>query len=301
MRHALFVILGAGLWACDTLFRLPLSKELSPITIVYYEHLFAVGISLVWVLLRDRKHLFPGWKEWIGAAFIGAFGSALATVLFTLSFRYLNPTVAILIQKIQPLIVISLSAVFLGEKAGASFLLWGGIALVSAFFVSFPGGVEWSVIRSASGFGSALALLAAGLWALSTLAGKLALKRTPVSVLSFWRFSFGLLAMHLLAYRFDQVQIEMPFVLHEPNALRALFFMALIPGFLGVSLYYQGLSRVPAARATLLELSFPIAALWINSSFLGLHLKKAQLFAAGALLVSMVGVSLGQVKARSKN
>jgi drug/metabolite transporter (DMT)-like permease len=301
MRYALFVILGAGLWATDTLFRHPLSRELSPVTIVYYEHLFAVAISLVWVLISDRKSIFPGWREFAGAAFIGVFGSAWATVLFTLSFRYLNPTVAILVQKIQPLIVIAISALFLGEKPGRGFLLWGALAMVSAFFVSFPDGVEWRMLRDASTLGTLLAVLAAGLWALSTVAGKIVLKRTPVSVLSFWRFAFGLLALHLISLRFDQVRIEMPFVFHEPRVLNSLFFMAVIPGFLGVMLYYKGLSRVPAARATLLELAFPLSALWINSTFLGLHLKQTQLFAAGALLVSMVGVSLDQIKARSKN
>ncbi len=301
MRHALFVILGAGLWATDTLFRHPLSQELSAVTIVYYEHLFAVLISLAWVLISDRKALFPGWREFVGAAFIGIFGSAWATVLFTLSFRYLNPTVAILVQKIQPVIVIAISAAFLGEKPGRGFLLWGALAMISAFFVSFPEGVEWRLLRSASTLGTLLAVLAAGLWAISTVLGKIVLKKTPVSVLSFWRFAFGLLTLHLITLKFDQVRIEMPFVLHEPRVLYSLFFMAVIPGFLGVMLYYKGLSRVHAARATLLELSFPLAALWINSAFLGLHLKQAQLFAAGALLVSMVGVSLDQIKARSKN
>lgn len=301
MRHALFVILGAGLWATDTLFRHPLSKDLSPVTIVYFEHLFAVVISLAWVLISDRKSIFPGWKAFGGSAFIGIFGSAWATVLFTLSFRYLNPTVAILIQKIQPLIVIGISAVFLGEKPGPGFLLWGALAMVSAFFVSFPEGVDWHLLRNASTPGAFLAFLAAGLWALSTVAGKMVLKRTPVSVLSFWRFAFGLMSLHLLSWKFDQVGIEMPFVVHESKVLGSLFFMAVIPGFLGVMLYYKGLSRVHAARATLLELAFPLSALWINSTFLGLHLKQAQLFAAGALLVSMVGVSLDQIKARSRN
>jgi drug/metabolite transporter (DMT)-like permease len=301
MRNALFVILGAGLWATDTLFRHPLSKDLSAVTIVYYEHVFAMALSLLWVLYSDRKHLLPHWRDFLSAAFVGVFGSALATVLFTLSFRYLNPTVAILIQKIQPLIVISLSALFLGETLSAGFVVFGALALVSAFFVSFPAGIEWRMLRSASTLGVLLAGLAAALWALSTVVGKLILRRTPVSVLSFWRFAFGLLALELLSHRFPQSRIEMPFVMHESTVLRSLFFMAFIPGFLGVFLYYKGLSRIEAARATLLELSFPIAALYINSRYLGIHLGDTQIFAAGALLVSMVGVSFAQIKARGKN
>jgi hypothetical protein len=292
MWNALYVILGAGLWATDTLFRHPLSRELSAVTIVFYEHVFAAAISLIWVLKSARKEIFMGWREMLGAAFIGFCGSALATVLFTMSFQFVNPTVSILVQKVQPILVIFLSSLFLSEKIGVSFMIWASLAFFSAFVVSFPNGVALNQLRSAASLGALLALTAAFLWSVSTIVGKVVLRKCNESVLSFWRFSFGLLSLYLISKRFDQVQIEMPFVLTEHSVLRSLFFMALIPGFLGVILYYRGLKKVPASVATLLELSFPLSALWINSHFLGLHLSQIQMFAAGALLVSMVGVSL---------
>jgi drug/metabolite transporter (DMT)-like permease len=68
--------------------------------------------------------------------------------------------------------------------------------------------------------------------------------------------------------------------------------MAIIPGFLGVLLYYRGLKKVRASSATLLELSFPLTAVAINSIFLNLHLTTLQSFAALALLISMIGVGM---------
>jgi drug/metabolite transporter (DMT)-like permease len=294
MWNALFVILGASLWATDTLFRQPLVQELSPITIVFYEHLFASIFALIWALATARKQIIPGLRELLGAAFIGFCGSALATVLFTMSFQFVNPSVAILMQKTQPLIVVFMSSLFLGEKTSTQFMVWAGIAVTSAFWVSFPSGFSIEQLQSARTLGALLAFLAAALWAVSTVAGKLVLKKSPESVLSFWRFAFGLLSLYLLSFRFDQARIEMPFVLTIPRAVQSLAFMALIPGFLGVILYYRGLRKVPASMATLLELSFPLSALWINSHYLGLHLTQVQLFAAGALLISMVGVSFAQ-------
>lgn len=291
MWNALFVVLGAALWATDSLFRAPLSHQISPITIVYYEHIFATLISLGWLLLTDRKNFFLGWKQMFGAAFVGILGSAVATVLFTLSFQFINPSVAILLQKMQPLIAIFLSFLFLGEKLNGNLMLWGGIAVCASFLVSFPNGVDLTDLHAGAATGALFAILAAALWATSTVVGKATLHKAPASALSFWRFAFGLLAMYFLVQKSEQAKIEVPFVTSETAVVRSLLLMALIPGFLGVSFYYKGLSKVKASVATLLELVFPLTAICLNTYFLGYTLLPIQWFAAGALLVSLLGLS----------
>jgi drug/metabolite transporter (DMT)-like permease len=292
MWNSLFVFVGAALWASDTLFRQPLTESLSAVTIVYYEHVFATIFSFIWLISTARKDIFPGFKQWSGALFIGVFGSAVATILFTESFRYVNPSVSILLQKVQPIVVILLSGLFLGEKISKSFLVWAALALGSAFFLSFPNGIKVGMLFSNTNVGSILAVSAAILWAVSTVVGKGALQHAKESTLSFWRFFFGLAAMMLISSKFSQAKIEIPFVLSNTSVLTSISLMALIPGFLAVTLYYRGLKKVPASAATLLELSFPLTAIWINSHFLGFHLSSVQVFSAGVLLVSMVGVSL---------
>jgi drug/metabolite transporter (DMT)-like permease len=291
MRYALFVAIGAALWATDALFRQPLSQQLSAFTIVYFEHIFATFLSLIYVLCsRDRKQLLMGPRDFLCAAFIGICGSAIATVLFTMSFQLINPSVAILLQKIQPIFVILLSFLFLGETLKAIFFFWAAIAVIAAFYVSFPSGFHMANLHTADFTGCCLAILAAILWAVSTTVGKLVLRKNPASVVSFWRFAFGLLALYAYSNRIEIMRIEIPFVPGQPGVMRSLFFMALVPGFLGVNLYYAGLKKVPASVATILELSFPICAIAVNAYFLDFHLTNFQLGAAAVLVLAMVGV-----------
>ncbi len=291
MWNALFVVIGAVLWATDAIFRHPLSQQISALTIVYYEHIFATAIALVWLLISDRKRIFLSWKETCGAAFIGIFGSAIATVLFTMSFQLVNPSVTILLQKTQPMIAIVLAALFLGEKISANFLVWAGIAILSAFLISFPTGIHVQDFYGQESLGYLFALLAAVLWATCTVVGKSILKHAPSSALSFWRFAFGLLGTWALARRSDQAMIEIPFVPTQPAVLHSLMYIAILPGFLGVSLYYKGLSKIKASRATILELVFPITAVAINAYFLGYPLLPIQMAAAATLMISMVAIS----------
>jgi drug/metabolite transporter (DMT)-like permease len=55
-------------------------------------------------------------------------------------------------------------------------------------------------------------------------------------------------------------------------------------------LYYRGLKGVPASTATLLELSFPLTAVWVNAQFLNAPLSGVQYFAMAILLGSIIGV-----------
>ena len=296
MFNALYVILGAGLWATDTLFRHPMAHQFSPLVIVFVEHIIATAVTLAWVLFFHRNKIWLGWKQMIGALMIGVFGSALATLLFTMSFQFTNPSIAILLQKVQPILVIFLSVLFLGESFRGRFWFWSTLAIVSAFFVSFPHGLNPVELRenlsnSSELKGVTLALSAAGFWAFSTVAGKLVLHQAPSAVLSFWRFFFGLCTLSVFIYLHVQARIELPFLYSDPDSMKSLFFMATVPVFIGVTLYYRGLAKVPASVATILELSFPLCALWVNSRFLGLHLTTVQLFAAGALMASMIGIS----------
>jgi len=90
----------------------------------------------------------------------------------------------------------------------------------------------------------------------------------------------------------QQARLEIPFVLREPSVLKSIGSMALIPGFLGVLLYYYGLKRVRASTATLLELSFPLTAIMINSRVLGFELQPMQMMAGALLAASIAGLGL---------
>lgn len=114
----LLVAVGAAFWGTDGVLRVPLLEDMSPPAIVFGEHLALLLYSVPAVVLGWRAFRSFGASHWISLLIIGWGGSALATLLFTASFAVGNPTVAILLQKTQPLFAIVLSSVLLRERPG---------------------------------------------------------------------------------------------------------------------------------------------------------------------------------------
>ena len=117
----LLVALGASLWGTDTVLRRPLAGAVSSLAVVFYEHL-ALSAVLLPVCIGTRAE----WQrlraaEWCAVLVIAWGGSALGTLCFTRAITLGNPTTAVLLQKLQPIIAISLAAGILGEKMTKNF------------------------------------------------------------------------------------------------------------------------------------------------------------------------------------
>src|SRR5262249_14704929 len=153
-------------------FRLPLAGRLEASTIVLLEHAIGVAVTLPWFLARRHETRALGARGWTAVAFIGVMGSALGTIFFTASYRYLNPSVTILLQKLQPVFAVAGARLVLGEKPKASFYPWAALALFAATLVSVPDlltGQSLASPSAARGMGIALAIGAAFSWGLSTV------------------------------------------------------------------------------------------------------------------------------------
>jgi drug/metabolite transporter (DMT)-like permease len=72
--------------------------------------------------------------------------------------------------------------------------------------------------------------------------------------------------------------------------------LALVPGLLGLLLYYRGLSGTKASYATLAEISFPASAIALNWIFLGVGLSANQVL--GFVLLWGAILLLGHLNAR---
>ena len=203
MSGPFLVGLAAILWATDALVRYPASGKIDPTIIVLVEHLLAVMILLPWLLYKHKSSLFSlNTKEWLAAIFSGIGGSAIATLFFTASFLYVNPSVSVLLQKLQPVMVVVIAYLFLGERPARKFYLWSIVALAAGIILSFPdfnfdflsGGLSFHSKGIQYAFGAAL------LWAASTVSGKILLVKPPPVLATFWRFFFGLLALTAVSF-----------------------------------------------------------------------------------------------------
>lgn len=288
MIGPLLVALAAFLWATDALFRVPAVAEISATSIVWFEHALCVLIlgPIVWAR-HGKAAIHMTRREWLSAASIGVLGSALATVLFTLAFQYLNPSAVILIQKVQPVLVIYLAVIFLREKPGPEFLFWGGIAILSAAALALTDAPEelssTQIKLSSQAWGAMLSLGAALLWAISTVAGKALLRTQPVAVATFWRFVFGLIALTIIAPLHDSPWIPQT----TASGWVGLVYMSLVPGLLAMVAYYSGMERTRASTVTIVELLYPVCAIGLNALFLNAYLSLTQWIAALLLVLSV--------------
>jgi DME family drug/metabolite transporter len=284
------VACAAVLWGSDALFRRGLALELPAETVVFAEHVILVVLTLPLLRGAVRKARTFGAGDWASIILVGAGASATATILFTEAFSYGDPTTPLLLQKLQPLVAVVGARVLLKERILPRFSVYVGGALGGAYLVAFPD----PVIGSVSGLRPALlALGAASLWGLGTVLGRgLSAKVDPLGLTAL-RFAFGLPASGLiLLFRLGPSGVTAI----RADDLPALLLLALVPGLLALVLYYRGLSRTPAAAATIAELGFPVSAVAINLLAFGSTLTATQW--AGLVLLSGTITTMGAVGGR---
>jgi DME family drug/metabolite transporter len=290
LNGPILVGLAAFLWATDALIRYPAIDRIDPTFIVFVEHVLAVLILLPWLYLKSKKDIFSlNPQEWLAAIFSGIGGSAIGTVFFTASFLYINPSVAVLLQKLQPVMVVVIAYMLLGERPERKFYIWGLVAIGAAVVLSFPD-FNFNFISSGVDLhskGIQYAFGAAFLWAASTVSGKILLKKTKPSVAAFWRFFFGLVALTVLMFSAKSTPHHLTQV--SGDTLFPLLYLSLIPGLLAMLVYYTGLSRTPASVTTFIELVYPIGAVILNTAILHTPLVPVQTV-AGLILVAAVAM-----------
>jgi len=293
------VFLAAALWATDAPFRTHLTQALASNFIVLGEHAISCLVAIPVLLFNwsDLKKISG--REWLAIIFIGVCGSALAAVAFTESFHYVNPSVSIVLQKVQPLIAIALAAWLLGERLHKNFWLWCLVALFGAYLVSFPNLVPQTYAGETFNpnlIGASLALLAALLWGAATVFGKYVLRTAAFQTLTSLRFVVGLI--FLIGLNVVQGTFPAAGVLTGTDIF-FLFIIAFTSGVFSLFLYYYGLQFTRASIATIAELGFPLAAVFVNAYFIpgnqaaGTYfgLFAAQWLGTALLLVSMYMLS----------
>src|SRR4029453_7660390 len=246
---------AAAMWGTDALFRKPLAESTSAGTIVFGEHVVLVLLTLPLIVPAMRALFAAGTRYMLAGIAIGAGASAVATILFTQAFVRGDPITPVVLQKVQPLIVIAAARVVLGEQPRRGFVWFVIPALLGVWLIAFPQPFD----VHASGLEPiALALGAAVLWGLGTVFGRYLSRRLPFEHVVTVRFSFGLVASAIM----------LP-ILGAPAFASAhdtlwIAYLALVTGAAALSLYYIGLQRTPAMLASIAELAYPVTAVIVG-------------------------------------
>ncbi len=284
-----FIILAAVLWALDGVIRRSL-YSLSPMTIVFYEHLAGSILLAPFFIPLLQKEVISA-KSYGWAALVALLSGLLGTLWFTTALirvNFISFSVVFLLQKLQPIFATTAAVILLKEKITANYAKWAALALVAAFFVTFPGG-KVNLSTGAQTVSAALfALGAAFAWGSSTAFSKklLALQSNTVATGLRFYLTSVFAAVALLIF-----QPANPFPELETSQLVRFFFIALSTGMVALVIYYRGLRMVQAKVATILELVFPVLAILIDATLYGSVLSFSQYAAAGLLLFAVYNTS----------
>lgn len=266
-RHAYGTLSVAGassLWAIDALFRTQLTTTIPTSVIVMIEH--AIGFILLLPFLIPHMRVIRALRlrDWGALLLMTVVSSVLGTIFFTQalaqSFASYDFATPLLLQKLQPVFVIVLSALFLREQLTRRFLFLASIALMGSYLISFG----FSAPSISFGGKEAVVLLALGAamcWGSGTILSKYALGKVPFGALAALRF---LMAVPI-AYGASLILSERYVVSAITPAEWGRFFIiaGVTGGAFAMYWYYHGLRHVPARVATIAELMFPIVSILI--------------------------------------
>ena len=277
------VALAAALWGTDGLLRKPLSGELPASTVVLWEHLIIVLALLPWLPTALRALRAATARERWALVGIGVGASAVATALFTQAFRLGDPVTPLVLQKLQPVIAIAVAAWLLGERLRRGYWMFAVPALLGAWLMAFADPLD---VRLRAAAAALLSIAAAVLWAVGTVLGRLVSERLSSRDITVLRFAIGLPAAAVV------VLAQGAPVAVTAAQIGPLVALGLVPGLLGLALYYRGLHSTAASRATLAELAFPLTAALLGVGLLGASLSWTQWLGMAVVVASVTALGL---------
>ena len=257
------IIIAAFLWAFDGLIRQHL-YTLPPITIIFFEHFIGLIILSPFVFKYVLKTKLTK-REWWLIILIAILSGLLGTLWFTTALgkvHFISISVVFLLQKLQPIFAISTASIFLKEKFDKRYIKWALLAILSAYFVTFPNGlVNWN-----TGGGTIIAALyalgAAFAWGSSTTFSKMLLGKIDFKVSTFYRFLFTLIFALPLVLIFGRANGI--FVIPNMTQISLLILIAISTGMVALLIYYKGLTKTKVHISTILELTFPFVAILLD-------------------------------------
>ena len=281
----LAVIFAALLWSLDGLLRQEL-YHISPFVIVALEHSIGALIFLPFLFKSIPKIKKLGQRGWISIFWVSICGGVLGTYFYTkaLSFvNYIDLSVVVLIQKLQPLFAISLAGVILKEKLSKRFMFLAVIAMFGGYLVTF-GNKPFGNWDDKSTIASLCALLASFCWGSSTVLGKHALKQLTFEVVTGMRlFITAIIALIIIEYSGSFSDV----LSLRPENYTTIIIIVFSTGTIALSIYYYGLQNLAASHTTIYELAWPLSAVFIDWTLKGKTLSLVQIVGALILLCSM--------------
>jgi drug/metabolite transporter (DMT)-like permease len=287
----LFVIIGASLWGVDGIILRPSLYGL-PVPLVVFIESAIVAIILSPYFIRKIPSLKAiDYKDWLTFFLVALLGGAIGTMAITKALffvNFVNLSVVILLQKLQPVFAITLAAVFLKERLQIKFFFWAALAIIGAYFMTFGINLPDLSAGDKTTMAALFALLAAFSFSSSTVLSKRALRNVSFEMGTFLRFLFSTVIMFVIVISLGEMGS-----VSDITTKQAIIFLiiAFSTGGAAIFLYYYGLKRITASVASICELAFPLTAVVLEYFVHGNILSPIQWGGAIVLLSSIIQVT----------
>jgi len=287
----LFVILGASLWGVDGIVLRPSLFKLPVLLVVFVESTI-VALLLTPIFIKK----FPTLKalsknDWLAMAGVAVFGGAIGTMAITRALffvNFVNLSIVVLIQKLQPAFAIVFALFLLQEKPPRAFYYWAGLAVLGAYFMTFGFAVPNFNTGDKTAIATLFALIAALSFAASTVLSKRALRNIDYRMGTYLRFTLTAIFMLVVVLSAGDVSSISEISDHQ---IVVFLIIAFTSGGTAIFLYYYGLKEISASVATICELAFPLTAVGLEYIIRGNILNWVQWFGMVLLIFSIAIVT----------
>jgi drug/metabolite transporter (DMT)-like permease len=255
-----FVIVAASLWGVDGIVLRPSLFGLPVPLVVFIESTIVAVLLTPFFLRRFPEIKKLELKDWLVFLGIALTGGALGTMAITRAIfyvNYVNLSIVVLIQKLQPVFAIILAAILLRERPQKRFFFWAGLAMIGAYLLSFGMKIPEITATDKTLWAALFSLLAAFSFGASTVLSKRGLKNVDFRLATYIRFAITAL---LLGVLLPFLNLTSSFGMVTTHHLLIFLLIAFTTGGSAIFLYYYGLKKISASVATICELSFPLTA-----------------------------------------
>ena len=304
---ALAIILAAFLWALDGVYFTPWILDLGLYDVpifVFMLHLTGSVVLSYFLITRKKELKNLNKKDWLSFILVGIFGGALGTMaiigaISQVHANHLNISVVLILQKLQPIFAILLALAWLRERPRKSFYFWAIIALIGSYLLTF-GWAKADLSAEGMLIPALLAALAAFSFGSSTVFSKRAIKKVSHGLGSAMRFfiTSGVMLIAILiisGLNWTGVNTGYAgfngFLAVTWEMIGVFFLIALTVGGGAIFIYYWGLKKVMASRATIYELFYPLSSILLEYFIHDNLLKPGQWLGAGIILTAIIAIT----------
>ncbi|MDO8949560.1 MAG: DMT family transporter [Actinomycetota bacterium] len=251
-------------------------EGVSPLPLLAWRFALVTLLMAAYQLVRSPRALISGAADIGKYAALSLTGYGAASVCFFFALKYATASVVAVLLYTYPAMVALLSAAFLGERLTrnrivAITLTFAGCALVVGLFSEK---VDATLPGVLLGLGAALGYSVFNLLSYRVMGGR------PRLVLMTYTFGISAVAIGILTIITGGTLSTAAWT---PTLWWLLALIVVVPTFLAVLLYLNGVRRLGPAQAAIVSTTEPLFTIAMAAVFLGERLEPMQL--AGAVLV----------------